>query len=106
MTKVSFTSLDSRIIAFELSGHSGFSDENDIVCAAVSSAAYMTVNTITDIYGIEADISLDESKGFLSLSLSLEDAKRCKELLDGFVLHVKSLSSQYPDNIKCITSNI
>ena len=106
MTKIDFTSLKGRIIAFELSGHSAFSDENDIVCAAVSSAAYMTANTITEIYGIGADILLDESKGFLSLSLSFEDAGKCRELLEGFALHMKSLSAQYPDNINCLTSNI
>lgn len=107
MTKADFTYLDGHVIAFSLKGHSGFADfGGDIVCAAASSAAYMTANTVTDVYGIKADVALDERKGILALSMTREDAAKCKELLDGFALHVKSLSKQYPDNIQVSTTTL
>ena len=106
MTRIDFTALKGRIIAFSFKGHSGFSDDRDIVCAALSSAVYMTANTITEIYDLPADIKIDEGGGRFELSLSFEDAGRCRELLDGLRLHVESLRDQYPENIKCTLTNL
>lgn len=50
MTTVTFLKSDDIICGFEISGHSDFAEEgSDIVCAAISSAAYMTANTVTEI---------------------------------------------------------
>ena len=49
MIQVIFTVKDNDICGFEISGHSDYAEEgSDIVCAAVSSAALMTANTITE----------------------------------------------------------
>ena len=50
MIEAIFTVTDKVIQGFEISGHSDYSEEgSDIICAAVSSAAYMTANTLTAI---------------------------------------------------------
>ena len=39
-----------NLVGFVMEGHAGYADPGeDIVCAAVSSVAYMTANTITEI---------------------------------------------------------
>ncbi len=57
---------------FNLKGHSTADAEDEIgklVCASISSAAYLTVNTITDVIGDKAEIDLgDEPRTFLKAS--------------------------------------
>ena len=74
---------------FEISGHSDYAEEgSDIVCAAVSSAALMTANTITEVQSLQADIT--ENDGFLSLNLSQGDAKTAEVILNGLLLHLNA----------------
>ena len=82
---------------FDLSGPGGGQAGRDIVCAAVSSAAYLAANTLTDVCGCAADVS--ERDGHLRVRLSDEDAKRGEFMLRGFALHMKQLRDQYPDQI-------
>lgn len=87
-------------IGFECTGHAGYAQQGqDIVCAAVSSAAYLTANTITESFGAKAEISVDD--GYMSLVLSEEDAQSVK-LLDGLEAHIRALAKDYPRSIKVI----
>ena len=87
------------ILGFQISGHSGFSEfGSDIVCAAVSSAAFMTANTITDILKINAETFVDNS-GKLFFKIKNEIPISCKDILLGFKLHMISLEEMYPENI-------
>lgn len=105
MTQSKFFSKDGIITGFELKGHSGAGHSgSDIVCAAVSSAAYMTANTITELYGFDAELS--ERDGFLRLMLSVKDARHCQELLKGFCCHLKELQKQYPHHIIVIYGGV
>ncbi len=105
MTVIRFIRSQGSLVGFELQGHSGFAQEGeDIVCAAVSSATYMTANTITDIIGIDAEISVDD--GFLTMKLSSQDAMKAQDILRGFELHINELSQQYQSNIKVIYSEV
>lgn len=84
---------------FEIRGHSGSAAAGrDIVCAAVSSPAYMAVNTLTGILGLHPEVR--EGDGLLSVSLCGEEARRGEELLRGLRLHLLGLSKQYPNYIK------
>lgn len=74
------------------------------MCAAVSSAAYMTANILTDQYGFDADIT--EKDGFLRVLLNVRDAKHCQELLKGFCFHLKGLQEQYPHHIIVIYGGV
>lgn len=98
MIKVNFFTSDNAIEGFEISGHSGSAQAgSDIICSAVSSAAYMAANTITEIIGCEADA--DVSDGFMSFRIKskLSDAQ---QILEGLKLHLNALAADYPDNIK------
>ena len=87
--------------SFTIKGHSGSAESGqDIICAAVSSAAYMAVNTITEILGEEVDASVRD--GYMKITLCSGN-EAAKDILRGLELHVTELSKDYPDFIKIIT---
>ena len=94
-----FTAKNGDLLGFSISGHAewGISGD-DIVCSAVSSAAFMTANTITDIIGVSADVTIDKT-GSMILKISPNDSYRCREILSGFKIHMIQLEEQYPENI-------
>lgn len=105
MIEAIFTVTDKVIQGFEISGHSDYSEEgSDIICAAVSSAAYMTANTLTDVQSLSAEIT--EQDGLMKVSLSPKDAKAAEVVLNGFLLHLNALSEQYKDYIKVKISEV
>lgn len=104
MIKVVFFG-DSPVLGFHISGHAGYSDNgSDIVCAAVSSAAYMTANTITDIICANPIVSV--SDGDLYLKLEPDAAALCTYILQGFKLHMLSLQEQYKNYITVTISEV
>ena len=105
MTKVVFFTHNGMITGFSVDGHTGYSEEgSDIVCASVSSAAYMTVNTITDVLNLKAGIEVLESH--LYLTVDEKDVKEAQVILKGFKLHMDELAKQYGDYIKVIISEV
>ena len=98
MVKASFC-IRENSASFKVQGHSGFAEEgSDIVCAAVSSAAIMTVNTITGILG-EKDTSKVKD-GFLQFEAS---GKPARDMIMGLRLHLEGLSEEYPDYVTVTT---
>ena len=100
MTSVKFLADTKCIYGFEISGHCSKDSDDEtgkIVCAAVSSAAYMAVNTITDIIGDKADIKLDDA--LMKFQVSSPSQESIK-ILEGLKLHLTELSGQYSNNIK------
>lgn len=94
MTKVIFYKEKDLITGFCISGHSGYAESgSDIVCAAVSSAAYMAANTVTDVMLIPAKTCVKNA--YFSFFLNKENAQKASYVLKGFYLHVKSLSNDY-----------
>lgn len=89
------------ITGFDINGHSGYAESgSDIVCAAVSSAAYMTANTVTDIIGVNADIEVNESIGQMKVEINKKDVALCSDIFRGFKSHLLMLEEIYPKNIK------
>ena len=87
-------------VGFECRGHAGYAKQgHDIVCAAVSSAAYLTTNTITDFLKVKADAKADD--GYMCLTL-LEESAEAQKMLDGLEAHIRSLAKEYPRSIKVI----
>ena len=76
---------------------------SDVVCAAVSSAAFMAANTITDIIGVNADASAQD--GMMRVVLNQSD-EQSLTVLRGLELHLTELSKQYPENIKIIYGGV
>jgi len=95
------TVASGELVGFSINDHAGYGDAgNDIVCAAVSSAAYLIANTITDVMHLHATIRVDEENADMLLKIEEKDAIRCRDLLTGFKLHIVGLEEQYPENIQ------
>ena len=99
MTKAKFLFSGDTVIAFEISGHTGAGvGGSDIVCSAVSSAAYMAANTIIEVLSLNPETEI--SDGYMSIALKSEDALKAKVITEGLYIHLKQLSEEYPDNLK------
>ena len=99
MTRVKFLSKDESLSGFEIKGHSSRDCdyfEGKIVCAAVSSAAYMAANTVTDIIGDRAEVFVDDAV----MRFYVKKPSYCTvKVLEGLRLHLNELSEQYGSNI-------
>lgn len=83
-----------------MEGHAGYGEAGaDIVCAAVSSAAYLIVNTLTEIRHI-SPLSLRVGEGEMFFRIEPKDEPLCRDLLAGLKLHLTSLEEQYPDGLR------
>ena len=101
MIRTVFRLHENRVTGFSVKGHSGTAARgSDIVCAAVSSAAYMTVNTLTEIMGLQPEIEVRD--GYLHCFLT-EESDGAGDILAGFRLHMRELAEQYPKAIKITT---
>ena len=101
MTRVKFLA-DKKLFGFEISGHSTVNCDDEVgktVCAAVSSAAYMTANTITEIVGDKADAKVSDGEMYFAVSNPSDAAVM---VLEGLRLHLTELSMQYSNNIKIL----
>ncbi|MBE6750613.1 MAG: ribosomal-processing cysteine protease Prp [Ruminococcaceae bacterium] len=100
MTSVKFLADENGLYGFEISGHSSRNGDDEIgkiVCSAVSSAAYMAANTITEIIGDKADAVVDEAVMRFKV---LNPSEASKVVLKGLELHLRELSDDYSNNIK------
>lgn len=104
MIKITFTKCDGLITGFECRGHSMTAENGqDIVCAFVSSACFMTANTVTDVIGLKADAAATD--GYMRLEIN-ELPTKAQDILNGMLLHLSELQKDYPDNIKVIISEV
>lgn len=90
---------DGSIHQFTVSGHSGFAQSGeDIVCAAVSSTVWMTIN------GIEkqnlARLSYVERDGFVDCIVEEKFSDGADLLLNSLVMFIAELSGQYKEFLK------
>ncbi len=100
MTSVRFIYEGETLKGFSLKGHSSNDCDDDLgrtVCAAVSSAAYMTANTVTDIFGDKADIKVDDALMDLYVKNPSESTVK---LLCGFKAHMEQLACQYSNKVR------
>ena len=101
MTKATFYFDGNVPYGFLISGHSGYAQEGeDIVCASISSAAYMTANTITEVLGVNAQIEVSDAK--MKLIVNKEQRHITKDILLGLKLHLEGLEEQYPEFLETL----
>lgn len=94
-----FITEEGLILGYNVCGHADYDDYGrDIVCAAVSSAALLTANTISEIIKVPADASIDNDGG-MKFKINENNANLCRDVLLGFKLHMLNLEEQYPKNI-------
>ena len=104
MTTVTFHTEGSRIVSFEVQGHSGYAPEGeDIVCAAVTSAVRLAECAVNDVLGLEAAVKVKEKDASISLKLpgglGQTNESTCQALLAALMLHFVQLAEEYPDHI-------
>ena len=74
---------EGTVLGFSLQGHAGCGEAGqDIVCAAVSSAAYLTVNTLTDVCRV-TPLSLRVGEGEMFFRIEPKDEPRCRDAKPG-----------------------
>ncbi len=99
MIKVSFLKKGEDFIGFELSGHSGYAEEgSDIICSAVSSVAYMVANTVTEVIGEKASVTIDD--GYMKF-IPEKASDEIQILFKGMTLHLNALAQQYGKYLSC-----
>lgn len=100
MTEIRFFQENGLIKGFEISGHSTVSandTEGKIVCSAVSSAAYLTANTLSEI--VKAEISAEVEDGYMKITVKTKISES-QVSLKGFYLHASELANQYRNHVK------
>ena len=107
MTTVAFHLEGSRIVGFEVKGHSGYAEEGrDIVCAAVTSAVRLCECTINDVLGLEAAVKVRQKDASISLklpgSLGQTNESTCQALLTALMVYFTELHEEYPENISVL----
>ncbi len=101
MTKYSLKET-SNLYIFEINGHANYAEKGeDIVCASISTAIYMTRNTIEELepsYNL-SNIKLDEGYAYFEIDKKFSNAVKILKVLE-FTLN--NLESQFPKHIKKI----
>ena len=85
------------IIGFTIKGHAGYAENGqDIICAGVSSAIMLTVNTITDFIKAEATVDISgDNTGYAYLELKAPFNKEACLMLKSFFAHLTLLEEDY-----------
>ena len=85
-------------IGFSISGHAGYADYgHDVVCASVTSAVQLTINGITEILGLQADVKVLDN--LISITLSCCE-KNAEAFIKALRLHLELLSQDYEKTIR------
>ncbi len=107
MIRSEFVIRDNKISAFSVEGHSGLADRgSDILCASVSAMTSLVLNTLTEVYGAELDLTVKDEVPLISCRvLSVPDGKEESILgtLEGFYLQMQDLAETYPTNLSVRT---
>ena len=104
MVKADFYRKNGMYCGFIISGHAGGQYGQDIVCAGVSSAVMLTVNTVTDFYLSDADVKIKENKVGLKLNDPQKD-NNSRALIFSLENHLKLLAEEY-GGIKVVVKEI
>ena len=97
MIRVNYKNKDNFISEIEIIGHANYADfGKDIVCAAVSSIATTTINSIIALN--ENAISIENSDGYIKVIVN--DNEMASILLNVMLNEFKELANDYPKNIK------
>ena len=102
MITASFSKKNGKFYKFRISGHSGYAESgNDIVCAAVSSMTMLTINNITDTFGISALADVDPEGPVIDFQLNSNDERGCA-LIAGLEREISVLAEDYPKFVRVI----
>ena len=86
-----------------ISGHANYSDNNDIVCASVSSIMYTTVNALLRLD--EHSIKYNDNKDKVTIEI-LKHSEVIDMLITNMVSLFNQLELDYPKNVKIYKEEI
>ena len=92
---------NKNIVKAIFDGHAEHSNENDIVCSAISAVSYMTLNTLESVLKINVGYQTGDGYLFFVLPDDLTDDMKDKAniVLEGMYLFLNDLKEQYRDNV-------
>lgn len=95
MVTAKFLKKQGLYAGFIISGHAGSAEYGqDIVCAGVSSAVMLAVNTITEFFCSDAKVRNEENKIGLLL-INPEDDVNARTVLYSLKTHLELLAEEY-----------
>lgn len=105
MTEIKITKDKSgNIVKFVIDGHSEYSEEYDIVCSAISSVSFATLNGIEKVLNIP--FGYEKGDGYLYFvlpdNLKKEFREKVNILLDSMLLFFYDLKEQYENYVNII----
>ena len=97
MIKAVFAVKGEKFIGFTVKGHSGYAESgNDIICAGVSSALMLTVNTITDFFSVAADMDIrPDNEGYAKFRLKVPYVDDACTMIKSFYTHLTIFEEEY-----------
>lgn len=92
---------NKNIVKAEFDGHALFSNENDIVCSALSAVSYLTANGIENVAKVNIGYETGDGYLYFVLPCDIDENKREKAnvLLESMYLFLTDLQKQYSDCI-------
>ena len=110
MITASFHLEGSRIVSFQVEGHSGLATEGeDILCASDTAAVTLVEAAVNDVLGLAAAVRVDEEEALVSLrlpgGLAPTAESTCQTLLTGLMLYFTMLHDEYPENIEVLEAD-
>ena len=90
---------DQQFVGFDCLGHAEYSDENDIVCAAVSAMTINCMNSIEELTEERFSVFQHEDDGVIDYMLDDKPGMEAEILLKSLVLGLRDLEKEYKDFI-------
>ena len=89
---------------FSVKGHSGYAEAGSgLVCASVSSAVMLTVNTATEHFGVK--LKLKSSDGDIECGVE-EITQMSDKLIDSLRAHLSMVAEEFPGYLKVNISEV
>ena len=99
MTTAEFLKKDGEVIGFKVKGHSGYDDRGkDVVCASVSSAVMLAANMVTEVLGIDADVSAYEDT--ITLMTNIKGDEKLQKLFEVLIVQLRHIALEFENNLK------
>lgn len=104
MIRVEITRSGDEITGYRMTGHAHGVHGQDVVCAAASTLAFSTCNTLTDVCHLSSHIDYRFSDGFFELilrtgELDERESHDAQIVLRGFEINIKDIEEQSPKEV-------
>ena len=99
-----FVIQDNKICSFSVTGHSGLAPApGDILCASVSAMTMLVINTVTEVFGADLDLVIEEETPLISarlVSVPAKSASAVQGVFHGLKLQLEDLRETWPDYLR------